>query len=161
LIALAWLGCATGVACSGGGAAPTPVTTTTSTLAPGPTPIACATPSPNPRPNPAPTSAYIDSNPTGLCLKNGETGTVEVTNRAEGNALVFSAFSVEDIVGGAQFTITRNNCNALSGRTLFPAAVCVIDVQPSCASLPATARLRVDSNAQNAPRYFVPITCNR
>jgi hypothetical protein len=153
-----------GLACGGGGSDPTPpvgTTATTTTLAPGPTPIACATPAPNPLPNPVPDSAFIDSKPTGLCLRSGETGTVEFTNRGNSNALVFSTFSIVDVVNGGQFTISRNTCNALSGRTLFPAAVCVVDVQSSCASQPATARMRADSNARNASSYFVPITCNR
>jgi hypothetical protein len=112
-------------------------------------------------PNPVPNSAFIDSRPTGLCVRSGDTASVEFTNRANSDALVFSAFSFVDVASGGQFTISRNTCNALSGRTLFPAAVCVVDVQSSCASQPATARLRADSNAQNASSYFVPITCNR
>jgi hypothetical protein len=152
--------------CGGGGGNPVPPpdpdpVTTTTTMAAGPTPIACSTPPANPLPNPTPSTPFIDSNPTGLCLRNGSTGSVEFTNRSNNEALVFSDYRIVDKeVASAQFDITSNTCNQLSGQTLFPAAVCHIQVRATCASTASRAKLRIGSNAQNAPSYEVQLTCN-
>jgi hypothetical protein len=137
----------------GGFVTPTPTPTPSTT-------VACTTPPLNPLPNPAPTTAYIDSSPTGLCLRSGVEQRVRFTNRADGVALDFTGFSIVEVVGSGQFSITNNSCNRLNGRTLFPQAECVIDVQAVCSAASSTARLRVESTARNAARYDVPLTCN-
>jgi hypothetical protein len=153
--------------CGGGGGNPVPppppdpVTTTTTTLVSGPPPIPCSTPPLNPLPNPTPSTPYIDSAPTGLCLRNGQSAQVEFTNRSNNEALVFSDYRIADKeVSSAQFDITSNACNQLNGQTLIPAAACRIEVRARCASAPSRAKLRILSNAQNAPSYDVQLTCN-
>jgi hypothetical protein len=153
--------------CGGGGGnpvpppEPNPPAAPTPTPVPGPATIACSTPPANPLPNPTPSTPYIDSSPTGLCLRNGDTGTVEFTNRSNNEALVFSDYRIVDKeVASAQFDITSNTCDQLNGRTLFPAAVCRIQVRARCASAPSRAKLRIGSNAQNASSYDVQLTCN-
>jgi hypothetical protein len=104
--------------------------------------------------------AYIDTTPTGLCLRNGGArGVVQVTNRGGGPTLIITRVQILNDVQGA-FTIARNDCDQLGGKSLIPAAICQIDVLAACPATPGTATLRIESNADNRPRYDVSMTCN-
>ena len=150
------------VAC-GGGSGPTPPTTVpTPVPTPTPTPLVatCTVPPLNPLPNPTPTLSHIDSDPTGVCLKNGDTTRVTYTNRGNGS-LKFSGFAIVGPEGSGTFDIPGNNCQQqLPGRTLFPAGACTVDVRGTCPGGRTTARLQANSNAANSPHYEIPVECD-
>jgi hypothetical protein len=103
---------------------------------------------------------YIDTTPTGLCLRSGgDRGIIQVTNRGSGPTLIITRAEIRNDTQGA-FTISRNDCDQLGGKSLTPAQVCQIDVRPSCPATAGTATLRIESNADNRPRYDIPMTCN-
>lgn len=151
------------VACGGSGGSPTG-TSSTPTPAPNPTPTpvaACTVPPLNTLPNPAPRSSYIDSDPTGACLKNGETARITFTNRGTSGSLKFVGFAFVGQEGSGSFDIPGNNCQQqLPGRTLFPAAVCTVDVRGTCPGGTTKARLQANSNAVNSPHYEIPVECS-
>jgi hypothetical protein len=121
----------------------------------------CTVPPLNPLPNPTPTSAYIDSDPTGLCLKNGETARVTFTNRGTSGSLKFGGFTFVAQEGTGSFDIPGNNCQQqLPGRTLFPAAICTVDVRGACPGGRTKARLQANSDAANNSHYEIPVECS-
>jgi hypothetical protein len=125
-----------------------------------PPPPLCTVPPLNPIPNPKPTHSYIDSDPTGVCLKNGDTVRVTYTNRGSGS-LKFSGFAIVGRDGSGTFDIPANNCQQqLPGRTLFPAGLCTVDVKGTCPGGKTKAHLQANSDAANDPHYKIPVECD-
>jgi hypothetical protein len=92
-------------------------------------------------------------------MTNGETRTVDFTNRGSARLTINGAAIADD--PRTNFSVVSNNCGSVDGGNLFPGSFCTIGVKAQCGNAPATGVLRVTSNSTGRSPYDVALTCNR